>query len=495
MPGLKHRFSYEDAAARLQKLETHEIRVPIAGKLNVALVFPGSYAVGMSNLGFLTIHRLTGTVQGVGVERFFPALDRGMPLQPPFYSFETRRPLGDFDLLAFSISFEGDFDAIPLILKPLGIPILAEQRKKGRFPLLVAGGAAIASNPEALSRMFDLLVPGEGERVWPELLRRLLSTSPWPDSVEGLSGVWVPAFCPKPAPSAQRHNVAAEPAFSHITTPSNLFGGAHLLEVMRGCPRSCPFCLARVIYHPPRPLPLDAFCRWLDARPAIADLGLIAPSLFDHPDIEGILRFCGEKGLRLRNSSVKWERLSDTVLRLLNACGVRGLTVAPESGSESLRRKMGKPLREDSFFDTMGRVSAHGFTQLKLYFMAGFPSETDSDLEATVEFLFRAVECARPVGLNLGATFAGFVPKQGTALSESAFLGSQDLKRRFALLRRGLRPLFSSLKVRFESPEQVARQVWLARVGPELSEEYMKEDSRCQATKSPSLGEDFDREV
>lgn len=503
MPGLKHRFSYEDATGRLLSAEIREVEVPIAGRLNVALIFPGSYAVGMSNLGFLTIHRLSGTVPGIGVERFFLELEEGSPIRPPFYSFETRRPLGDFDLFAFSISFEGDFDRLPGLLGPLGIPLLADKRRKGRFPLLVAGGAAIASNPAALSRIFDLLVPGEGETVWPELLRGLMTNFSWSDSTLGIPGVWAPAFAATPIPPPAPHQVETAPAFSHIITPANLFGGARLLEVMRGCPRACPFCLARVIYHPVRHLSHEAFIRWLDEHPGIKDLGLIAPSLFDHPEIEEILATVAQRGLRLRNSSVKWERLSDRILHLLNVCQVRGLTLAPESGSESLRHRMGKPLQEEAFFDTMRRIAVHGFTQLKLYFMVGYPSETNADLEATVEFLSRAAECAGSAGLSLAATFSGFVPKRGTALADSMFCGAPDLKQRFKVLRKGLKPWLSKLKVRFESPEQVARQAWLARIGPELSDEYLKEDNRWQATRntaqgatrSPTSGERFDSEV
>ncbi|NLI77417.1 MAG: radical SAM protein [Candidatus Riflebacteria bacterium] len=495
MSGLKHRFSYEGATARLLQSEKTEVRVPLAGKLNVALAFPGPYAFGMSNLGFLTIHRLAGTVPGIGVERFFPDLDGREPLPPPFYSFETRRPLGDFDILAFSISFEGDFDRLPGILGPLGIPLRAADRRRGRFPLLVAGGAGVGANPAALSALADLIVPGEGEPVWPALLGRLLQEGPSPAAARDLPGVWAPALDAAPQPAPQPHDVAAAPAWSHIVSPSNAFGGSPLIEVMRGCPRTCTFCLARVLYQPPRAVPVGTFATWLDRHPGLEGLGLIAPSLFDHPDLEALLELCAGRGLRLRNSSVKWERLSDRLLALLWRCGVRGLTLAPETGSEELRRRMGKPLREEAFFATMTRIATHGFTHLKLYFLVGFPGETDADLDATVEFLHRTAGRARPLGLTLAAAFGGFVPKQGTPAGQGVFCGATELKRRFTAIRRGMKPLANLVKLRFDSPDQAARQAWLATVGPNLVDEYEKEDTRWAARGRPSSHDTADHDV
>ncbi len=495
MTRLAHRFSYEEATARLQRLERGEAVVPIAGKLNVGLVFPGPYGMGMSNLGFLTAHRLAGMVPGIGVERFFPELTDGRSLAPPFYSFETRRPLGDLDVLAFSISFEGDFDRLPGILGPLGIPLRAADRRPGRFPLLVVGGAGVAANPAALSRLADLVVAGEAETIWPGLLARLLAEGPVAAGAADLPGVWAPAHREVPPDPPPPHDVAASPAYAHLITPANAFGGAHLIEVMRGCPRHCVFCLARAIYHPPRAVSAAAFAAWLAARPWIDDLGLIAPSLFDHPELEELLTVCAARGLRLRNSSVKWERLTDPVLSRLSRCGVKGLTLAPESGSAEIRRRMGKALREEAFFATMERIGAHGFMHLKLYFLVGFPGEIDADLEATAEFLERAAGTAHQAGLALTAAFSGFVPKRGTPAETGGFAGAAELKRRFTTLKRRLKTAAPRLQVRFDSPEQIARQAFLAQVGPDLVDLYLKEDSRWPVRGHPTSGTMPDSDV
>ena len=164
---LKKHFDLAHTCGKLLAAELWSDTRRLISKVNLALIFLNSYELGMSNLGFLTVHRLLNEHPDIGVERFFPVLPDLGELAPPFYSFESRHPLGDFDVLAFSISFEGDFDRLPLLLRPLGIPLRREQRSSGRFPLLLAGGAGVAANPQALADIFDLLLPGEAETCLP----------------------------------------------------------------------------------------------------------------------------------------------------------------------------------------------------------------------------------------------------------------------------------------------------------------------------------------
>jgi len=242
-------------------------------------------------------------------------------------------------------------------------------------------------------------------------------------------------------------------------------------------------------------VPVARLAAWLDERPDCRDLGLVAPSLFDHPEIEEILDLLAARGIRLRNSSVKWERLSDRILDRLAACGVRGLTLAPETGSRERREGMGKPLREETFYDTLDRVRRHGFEHLKLYFMAGLPGETDEDLDATAAFVGDVAERVQSGFKSLSVTVSGFVPKRGTAWQDEPVCPPDELKRRFGRLKAALRPLADRVRVQFESPAEVARQAFLARVGPELAEEYEKEATACRergsAKSAPASDLDF----
>jgi radical SAM superfamily enzyme YgiQ (UPF0313 family) len=458
----------------LQKTEKHYTQTTVAGKINLALVYPNLYALGMSNLGFLTVHRQACQVPGIGVERFFPALKAGVPLPPPYYSFESRRPLGDFDILAFSISFEGDFDKLPGIFGALGIPIFSDQRNQ-HHPLMIAGGAAVASNSHALSRIFDVLVPGESETCFSQMLERFIDSGIDLSTIYDLPGVWVPSKSSEVTPIADCHQVNVSPAYSHIVTPYNTFGGAHLIEVMRGCPRICAFCLAREIYAPARPVDFEIIKQKVLEFDQCKDIGLVAPSLFDHPQIEEIFEFMHSEGIRVRNSSVKWEKLPDRILELLRLSDIKGVTLAPETGSERLRKAMGKPLSEARFMDTVKRIFQHGFEHLKLYFVACLPDENDEDRDQTIRFIEDIVELAKPFSASVSATFSAFVPKKRTTWQNEIPCNAGEIKRNFRYIKNGLKKIAGRIKVNFESPGEVERQIFLSHIGPELADLYAQE--------------------
>lgn len=478
--GLKHRHDYESLSAELRSSETSYFNVPLAGKVNLAVVYPNLYSLGMSNLGFLTVHRLAGSVPGIGVERFFPALVAERPLKPPFYSFETRRPLSDFDLLLFSFSYEGDFDKIPGIFSALGMPILSEKRNR-HHPLLIAGGAAVAANPAALSRIFDIIVPGEAETTLPTMLKSFLDDGIAVENVADFPGLWVPSLKSQANPLEQKCSIDLEPAWAHIVSSRNAFGGAHIIEVMRGCPRNCAFCLARVIYQPVRCLSFSNFCRWLDQHPDCHDLGLVAPSLFDHPEIDQIFAELNRRNIHIRNSSVKWEKLSPEILATLRNSKIKSLTLAPETGSERLRAAMAKPLHEDRFFGCLEAIDQAGFEHIKLYFIAGLPGEVDTDLESTVKFIDRAQKACG--NASLSATFSIFVPKQGTAWQNENFLSQHEIKHKIRYIKELLQKLPGQVKVNFDSPQEVCRQIALSQAGPELADEYAREAEKCNENR------------
>ncbi|GAB4276992.1 MAG: radical SAM protein [Candidatus Rifleibacteriota bacterium] len=478
--GLKHRHTYEALTAELKATEKWYIQPQIAGKINVALIYPNLYSLGMSNLGFLTVHRLVSSVPGIGVERFFPALEAEKPLSPPFYSFETNRPLADFDLLMFSFSYEGDFDKIPGIFSALGIPVKSKERN-GFHPIMVAGGAAVASNAVALSGIFDILVPGEAETTVVPLLESFLKNGFDLETVAELPGVWVPKYKDSVVPAEKPCEVDMEPAWSHIVSSRNAFGGAHIIEIMRGCPRICKFCLARVIYKPVREVSRNTLQSWLDQHPECHDLGLVAPSLFDHSEIDEIFAMLIERRIRIRNSSIKWEKLTPNIITALRQSDVKSLTVAPETGSEKLRMAMGKQMNEDRFCKKIKEIADAGFENLKMYFVAGLPGETDEDLQKTAELIARVLENAGKMSLSVAFSF--FVPKKGTPWENEEYLSQSAIKRKIRYIKELLQTYPGQIKASFESPHEVCRQARLSQIGPELSEEYDREAKACRENR------------
>ncbi len=469
--GLKHRFDYESVANKLKSTEHHYLVAKYAGSLSIALIYPNLYSLGMSNLGYLTVHRLVSSLPYVGLERFFPALQPDIPLEAPYYSFETGRPLGDFNILMFSFSFEGDFDKIPGIFASLGLPVLAKDRNK-YHPLLIAGGAAIASNPKALSLVFDILIPGEAEATIVPVVDVLHQVGYDKEKLASIKGVWVPSISDEIPKIYGVHDVNLQPAYSHIVSPYNSFGGAHMIEVMRGCPRVCSFCLARCIYAPPRPVKASVIDNWLNEHTECKDLGLVAPSLFDHPEIEDIFSNLQDRNIKIRNSSVKWEKLSVNIINALQKSSITGLTVAPETGSERLRKAMHKPMDENLFLERIKNLFEHGFKHIKMYFVCCLPGEEDEDAEATIEFIGRVIQKAPSIS-SLSATFSVFVPKNHTPWENESAPEQYTIKKRIKYLKEGLIKL-GAFKANFESPQDVIRQTYLAKVGAELGEEYDK---------------------
>ncbi len=475
---LTHRYNVESVTEELKASEKHDFIASYAGRLSIALVYPNLYSLGMSNLGFLTVHKLVSSIQGIGIERFFPALVSEKPLEAPYYSFETGRPLGDFDIIMFSFSFEGDFDKIPGLFASLGFPVLASERNK-RHPLLIAGGAAIASNAPALSLIFDILIPGEAEKTIIPLLNTIKEDGFDKDKIASLNGIWVPSLGGKVPEICGTHDVNLSPAYSHIVSSKNAFGGAHIIEVMRGCPRNCSFCLARAIYSPPRPVSLNTIEAWLNNRPECKDLGLVAPSLFDHPQVEDIFNLLTERKINVRNSSVKWEKLTPNIINALRKSGIKSLTIAPETGSEKLRQAIHKPLNEERFLTKINELFSNGFEHIKMYFVTCMPNENESDIDDTVTLIEKVLKVA-PSFSSISATFSIFVPKHHTPWANEAAPEQYTIKKRLKYLKSQLGKLPAQFKANFESPQDATRQAYLAQVGPELGEIYSQEAKECR---------------
>lgn len=472
---LKHRHQYESTVSALKSKEHYLIPVQTSGKINVLLIFPSSYKFGVSNLGFLSVHRLLSSIPEVGCERFFIELNDKHIVTPPFYSFETCRPISDFDLLAFSISYECDFDKIPYILTNCGIPISSEIRQKylGKYPLIIVGGAAVASNPNALKKIADIIIPYEAEITLPTLINLFIKNGFSLHDASRLQGIWVPNINSSINPIDSHYNINHVPAHSHIITPVNYFNGAFIIEIMRGCPRNCYFCLARNIYFPPRILTFDNLVKFLNLIP-YNNIALIAPSLFDHPEIEKILTYCQNKNFIIHNSSVKWEKLNSNVLNLLYNCHVRSLTLAPETASPKLQNIINKQFSESEFIETIKQIINAKFESIKLYFIVGLPNEDNDDLLQNISFIKSIFNICKIHNVTLNLSFSAFIPKQHTPLSNPRlFCGTNTLKQKFKFIHHHIKSFMPTKHIKFESLHEIERQFYLAHAdGEKLLEEY-----------------------
>jgi len=427
------------------------------GRIPIALVYPNSYYLGMSNLGLHAIYSLLNSYSEVVGERAFWEMENRDRRLPPL-SVESQRPLSDFAVLAFSVSYELDYFNIVHILKASGIPIYAADRDE-RYPLVIAGGPCIIANPLPLSPFFDCLCIGEAEPIIPAMLPItaegiLGKRNDLLKALASLPGIYVPACYSGISVARQwAKNLDDFAVASIVLTPDTELGDLYLIEVERGCNWGCRFCLVNKAFHPMR-------CRSLDKLIAQAEhglkyrkrLGLVGAAVSDHPQIEELLLKLGQMGAELSISSLRMRPLSRIVLRELARGGTRTIALAPEAGSPRLRQMIKKGISEDDILEAMGKVVEQGIRQVKLYFMIGLPSETEEDIEGIIKLALtcKGILDKQQIGCRLVLNISPFVPKAGTPFQWLPMTEPSILNRRLSFLKNSLMP--KGIRLKWESP-------------------------------------------
>jgi radical SAM superfamily enzyme YgiQ (UPF0313 family) len=495
----------ERALAALAK-ETGYIRKPHGGRLRVALVFPNTYWVGMSNLGFQTIYRLFNAEDDIVCERAFlppkQELAELVASKTPLVTLESQTPVGDFDVIAFSVSFEWDYVNILTLLRLAGVPRYATERGP-HHPLIVIGGAVTFVNPEPLAPFADVIAAGEGEVLIPALERGFREATDRSDLLRRLArerGFYVPSFyepqyatdgrlsgftptaaggpdVPLPVrKAAVKTTEALDPPATSIFTPETEFGARFLVEVVRGCANLCRFCWAGYNYLPVRAFPTDRILQLAEAaRPHASRVGLVSIALCDHPDIERILARLHEMGYGISPASLRLDDLTEPIVRVLRDSGERTITIAPETGSDRLRRVINKTVTNDEILERAGLIFASGIENLKLYYMIGLPTETDDDLVAirdlTVQMRERMVKHAKGRG-HIGRIVGSvnpLIPKPGTAYQwipmEDPAITERKIKRLRSLMA-GVDNVYFNIKSERHSYYQALLSLGDRRVAP-----------------------------
>ena len=346
------------------------------GKISVALAYPNTYAVGMSNLGFQTIYRHLNAMPDVVCERVFmpePAdLDEMRRAQLPPFSLESLRPLTDFHLVGFSVTYKGDYVNVLRLLSMAGIPLRAAERRP-HDPLVLMGGVCAFSNPEPIAPFMDFVVVGEGEELVVELIAAYRAgyrdRAELLASLAKLDGVYVPeryhveyaqdgaiadvsAHEGAPAVVAKRRlrNVNAFETVAAVKTAQAEYGHMALLEVGKGCGRGCRFCLEGQVYRPVRHRSVDALRETVERMAAAGErrIGLVGACVSDYPWLGDLLKVVEDNGMELSISSLRADSLSEGLVAALARGGHRTLTMAPEAGTERLRRVIRKSIATSS---------------------------------------------------------------------------------------------------------------------------------------------------
>lgn len=438
-----------------------------AGKIPICLVFPNTYHVGMSNLGFQLLYRILNSQPDVVCERaFLPEQREGRAYErSPLLSLESGKPLAKFKIIAFSLPFENDFPHLLSILQLAKIPLKALERDP-RDPLIIAGGAAITLNPEPLAPFVDLFFIGEGEEA---LLDFLPAFREQGHDRAGLlqeacriQGIYCPAlyepfydeegrlkeFAPlaKAVPSRVKRRWVKDPSLipscSAIITPLTEFKEIFLMELGRGCPRKCRFCATRIIYLPFRNRALSTLIKEADQGLQQGKrIGLVGSALGDHPGFNELCTHITAKGGEIAISSIRADMVTEERAELLAASGLRFVTMAPEAGTERLRQVVAKGLTDDKIFNAVEALAAHGITNLKLYFIIGLPTETWEDCEGIVDLAKRIRHHMGKGGRRVGEitiSIAPFVPKAWTPFQWHPFEEIKTLKKKLQAVKKGI---------------------------------------------------------
>jgi radical SAM superfamily enzyme YgiQ (UPF0313 family) len=510
----KRRSSIKDAAAQQDKMPRSLLASETGGwkkkwkdRLPIGLIFPNSYAVGMSNLGFQLVYGLLNDSSNIVCERIFVPDNPGPP-----QSIESGRLVGDFPILLFSVSFEQDYLNLIKILLNSSIPPLAEERTMsadgnparvgsmagGGMPLIIGGGVACFMNPEPLAPFIDCFVIGEAEPVLPEIIALLLqrlqndSTPVNRDDLlrelaHGYSCCYVPRLynfdyrtdgrlaaitAEDGLPDRITKSILSEPrpraAHSHILSSEAEFSELYMTELGRGCSRGCRFCAAGFVYRPPRLWPSETIINSLGERPATAKrVGLLGMEMVRPEDLNTIAAYLLKESCSLSFSSLRADVISPELIELLAASGLKSAAIAPDGGSERLRRVINKGITEGDVLAAAEALVRAGVANLKLYFMIGLPTEEDDDIRELVALTLNIKDRMLAIGSRRGKmsrmtlSVNCFIPKPWTPFQYHPFAGVGVLKKRIKYLRQELAGT-ANIRIKAEKPEKSLLQAAIA---------------------------------
>jgi radical SAM superfamily enzyme YgiQ (UPF0313 family) len=468
-----------EAAVEGRSLERGAIWKDPGGKLRVALVYPNTYRLGMANLGLHAVYRLLNAHPRALCERVFlpeqgAAERRTAGVEEP-RSVESGRALRDFDVVAFSLSFEDDDVNVLAILDAAGLPLRARDRDE-RFPLVLGGGIAVQINPEPLAPFFDAFLVGEAEVLATPLLDCALELGgltraqqlarlaavpggyvpSWYDveyADTRAGGGWVTRFAPAPgAPERVRRMFAEDlrttPTSRVVDSPDAQFGDLFLTEVARGCLWGCRFCAAGFVQRPYREVSLETLRA--EVKEGIARgqrIGLVGPDTSDYSGLDPLTCLIGEAGGTFSPSSLRVDAITPELARRMAAGGERSITLAPEAGTERLRRVLNKDFADDLVVAAAGHALGEGMAHVKMYFMYGLPTEEDDDVLGMARLALRIRdEVMKPRAKATGRmgrltlSVNPFVPKPWTPFQWAGLAPDGLLARRRKLLDRELKP-------------------------------------------------------
>jgi len=474
---LKSRSFYQYSRSLLEN-EKGALPVKTGALVRIALVFPNRYAVGMSNLGFQTVYRLFNEHPEVRCERIFLYEDL---YENTIKSLESNARLDEFDFIGISFSFELDLLHIIHLLNRANIALLQKDRTQND-PLIFCGGAVCGLNPSPLLPYMDGLLVGEGEGIIHKISnilafhrKRKSHRREIIESLSGLDGVLIPGL--KNQVVRQKAEKAyLNPIYTPIVTPRSHFKNMFVVETGRGCGRGCLYCAACKIYSPCRYHERKRLIKIINEKnPGAERVGLEGAGLSDYPDLAGLCADLVEKGYKISFSSIRPDKLTSEMIHFLETGGARTLTLAPETGNENLRKKIGKGFSDQAVMDAVQRLSTSSVQTLKLYFMIGLPGETERDILSIITMTREIGLCFRQYQKNktVKVSVNSFIPKPFTEFQFAGMETEKQLNMKRAIIRDKLKKEPAVYFKNKSTKEEILQAV--LTLGSEKTGFYMKD--------------------
>ena len=485
----------KDLIDRLQELykdEDSRVTINPHAEQKVAIVYPNTYFVGMSNLGLHIIYEEINLHPSSVCERIFlpekKELDVYDKTKTPLMSVETQRPMHQFDVVAFDVTFEMDYFHIPFMLRYGRVPVMSEDRT-GFDPIVIAGGPCATFNPEPFADFIDAFIIGEGEGIVTAVLERIHEGRENGESREEtisalaqIDGVYIPVlYTPRyddnkrfvgydiadGAPQIIRRHF--EPLTSGgetvIATNFTEFGAMYIIEVARGCGRHCRFCMAGYCFRVPRVRPLDILKEGVDRAEKLGKkVGLMGAAISDYPEVDELVTYIRSKDMRYSCASLRADSLTQAVVDGLAESGQKTITIAPETGSERLRRVINKGISEENLRTAAQLSAKSGIQHMRLYIMIGLPTETDEDIDAIIGLAERTQAHMAEVGCKgrLTLSINPFIPKPFTPFQWMAMDHQKSVEKKLQYIKKSLQKN-RRIEVLVESPKEAYIQGVLAR--------------------------------
>jgi Fe-S oxidoreductase len=457
-------------------------------RTSIALIYPNTYQVGMSNLGLHILYREVNRQDDLVCERvFFSDVENQ---STSIRSIESNSLIREFDIAAFCLSFEIDGFHMAEMLRSSQIPLWAEERRNDDS-LVIMGGPCPTFNPEPWAPFVDAAVIGEGEEILVEIGKAWALSKGLPRieriaQLTEIEGLYIPSLyepCQneqgqyeglikhQPAPNlpiSKRviQNMSVHSGHMEIISSETEFGHMFLVEVARGCGRHCRFCMAGYAFRKPRVRDMEEILEAISIGKSLGatQIGLVGAAVSDHPKIDELCRVIDEMDLNLSVASLRADNVSLTLLKKLAKSGQRTVTFAPETGSERMRSVINKGLDEADLLNASEKAIKAGMKHIRLYAMLGLPTETDADIEALIE-LAKKIRQVMKKNHHAGKVILSvnpFIPKPFTPFEKMPLFNTKEIEKKIRILQKELPP-YEGYEIKAESLRESWVQGILAR--------------------------------